>query len=73
MAQVCGLDIVNMPEEISPLAALVVLKAFDEDGDVTYYARATEGVTTVEALGMVALADVRLRTALLEPDDEDGG
>lgn len=71
MAQVCGLELVEMPDDISPIAALVVLKAFDAEGDVAYYARATEGVTTVEALGMVVLADVRLRSAINTDTAED--
>ena len=71
MSEVCGLPLVDMPDDVTPLAALVVLKALDGDGEVTYLARASEGVTTVEAVGMAALADLRLRAALGSTDDED--
>lgn len=68
-AEACGLPIVGMPEGVTPLSALVVLKALDDEGDVTYYARATEGVSVVEALGMASLAELRLRDALSDGDD----
>ena len=70
MSDVCGLPIVDMPDDIAPLAALVVVKALDTDGDLTYFARATDGVTVVEALGMARLADIRLSAALTESDEE---
>jgi hypothetical protein len=50
---VLGLPIEGMPDEPhTPLAALVVLKALDNEGDVVYLARATEGLSSVECLGM---------------------
>lgn len=64
-----GLTVAGMPEDVSPLAALTVMKALDADGDLCYWALATEGVSTVEALGMAEYACVRLRAALA-PDGE---
>lgn len=61
MSEVCGLPLVDMPEDVTPLAAVVVVKVLDEDGDPTYYARATDGLLTVEAVGMLAYADEELR------------
>lgn len=69
MSDVCGLPLVDMPDDISPLSALVVVKAIDGDGDVAYYARATEGLTVTEALGMARTADIRLSAALTEDDE----
>lgn len=38
---------------ISPLSALVVIKAIDNEGDIVYTLANTEGVTPVEGLGMI--------------------
>ena len=59
---VVGLDI-ELPNG-TPLAALVILKYLDEDGDVTYAVSATEGVSMVESLGMNGFADLRIREQL---------
>ena len=59
---VVGLDI-ELPNG-TPLAALVILKYLDEDGDVTYAVSATEGVSMVESLGMNGFADLRIRERL---------
>jgi hypothetical protein len=61
---VAGLEIV-LPEG-TPLAALVVLKYLDEDGDHCYSASSTDGLSAVEALGMAVLANIRLRELLRE-------
>lgn len=66
---VCGLSIVDMPQDVTPLAAVVVVKALDEYGDPAYYARATEGVLTVEAVGMLTYADESLRRRWRESGD----
>lgn len=57
MADVAGLPLMNMPDGVTPLSALVVMKVLDEGGNVRYFAVATEGLMTVEALGMVRYAD----------------
>jgi hypothetical protein len=61
---VLGLPLEGMPEDVTPLAAIVVVKALDEDGGPAYYCRATDGLSTVEALGMLAYGDVTLRSFL---------
>jgi hypothetical protein len=55
-----------MPDDVTPLAALVVLKALDADGDVAYYARATDSLTTVEAIGMAVYAETVMTDALVD-------
>jgi hypothetical protein len=67
---VLGLPLVGMPDDVTPLAALVVVKALDADGKVAYYARATDGVTTVEAVGMGIYGVDQLREALRTGEDE---
>ena len=62
------MDLVGVPDDVTPLAALVIVKALDEDGDVAYYCKATEGLSSVEALGMAGYADVKLRSVV--DDDE---
>jgi hypothetical protein len=63
-ATVCALPIKGMPDDVTPLAALVVLKALDADGDVAYYARATDSLTTVEAIGMAVYAETVMTNSL---------
>jgi hypothetical protein len=55
-----------------PLSALVVVKALDEDGDIVYLTGATEGLQSVECLGMAEYAALRLRRGLRSrlPDDD---
>ena len=56
-----------------PIAAFVIVKALDEDGDLVYLAGATEGLPTVECLGMAEYAVLRLRHGLTQRLPESGG
>lgn len=58
---VAGLELVGEDGIMQPLAAVACVKGLDADGNVAYVTRATEGVTTVEAMGMAAalLDDLR--------------
>lgn len=71
-AQVCGLPIIGGDGIGQPLAALVVVKSFDEDSEcgVSYQVLATEGLSTVECLGMANLAVLRLASALTGGGDD---
>lgn len=51
-----------------PISAVVIVKAFGEDGDVVYL---TEGLHSVECLGMAEYASVRLKAALAQRHDGD--
>lgn len=53
---VMALPIIGVPDGVTPLAGLVVMKVLDTDGNVAYLARATEGLSTVECLGMAHYA-----------------
>lgn len=59
-AQVAGMDIVGLPEQFTPLSALVVLKYLDENGATVYRACATSDLMSVEALGMAHYAAAML-------------
>ena len=55
-----------------PLSGFVMVKALDSDGDLLYLTAATEGLTSVECLGMAEYAALKLRHGLaerLEGDD----
>jgi hypothetical protein len=47
-----------------PLAAVVIVKILDEDGEVDYATGATEGLMSVEALGMARYAQLKLERGL---------
>jgi hypothetical protein len=65
---VAGLEIV-LPEG-TPLAALVVLKYLDSEGDYVYAVSSTQGLSAVEAMGMTDLAKMRLRDLFYEDADD---
>lgn len=64
-----------MDEEDQVLSVLLVIKSFSETSEIgtAYQVCATDGLSTVEALGMAELASLKLRKALIKNDlDEDG-
>ena len=63
---VCGLPLEGGEDTGQPVAALVILKTFDQDSEVgvCYQVRATDGLSTVEALGMADYAVLRIRDGL---------
>lgn len=69
MAEFMGLDIVNMPDGYTPLSALVVVKVLDEEGNVAYVPRASDSLSSVEALGMAHYAVVALSKAMGESEE----
>lgn len=54
-----------------PLSAFVVVKALDEDGAVVYLTAATDGLHSVECLGMAEYAAVKLRGGLARRHEDD--
>lgn len=54
-----------------PLSAMIVVKALDGDGDVVYLTAATEGLMSVECLGMARYAVLKLEQGLITRMDED--
>jgi hypothetical protein len=56
-----------------PLSGFVVIKALTEDGQIRYLTGATEGLMSVECLGMVEYAALRLRRGLENGDTNEVG
>jgi hypothetical protein len=54
-----------------PICGLVVVKALDEDGEVRYFTAATDGLKSVEAIGMARLAVLKLERGLTEDFSDD--
>ena len=70
MDLIAGLEFTDdLPEGAQPLSAVVCIKALDETGKVTYFIRATDDVTTVEALGMAQWMRLSMESDLLDGDD----
>lgn len=66
--KVLGMDL-NVDEDdvlvtSQPLSAFVVVKALDEEGDIVYLTAATEGLQSVECLGMAEFAALKLRAGM---------
>jgi hypothetical protein len=49
-----------------PVSGFAVIKALDENGEVCYLTAATDGLKSVECLGMVEYAALKLRHGLAE-------
>lgn len=55
-----SMRITDLPNNVVAVEALVLIKGLDEDGDVCFFTRTSEGLTTWEALGMLeAAAEIR--------------
>lgn len=50
------LSLIGLPETATPLDAIVLVKALDEDGNVTWYTRETEALTLFESIGALSVA-----------------
>lgn len=64
----------DLIKSVQPLCGMVVIKALDTDGNVVYCTAATEGLMTIECLGMAEYAVLKLRhglTAILDAGDGD--
>lgn len=76
-ALVLGMPLDGEPDDpintATPLCALVVVKALNEDGHEQYYTAATGGLKSVEALGMAEYAVLKLKVGLKRELDEEGG
>lgn len=54
-----------------PLSGFVVVKALGEDGEIRYLTAATDGLKSVECLGMARYAVLRLEHGLMRGEDDD--
>lgn len=60
---VLGMAIDLADDLAQPLAAVVIVKGLDNDGNIAYWTSITEGLTGVEAWGMVMFAEQTARDA----------
>lgn len=60
----------DLPDGFVPVEAVIVLTGIDADGDEAVHSRATSGLMTYAAIGLLAVTSDRLRAALLDGDDE---
>lgn len=51
----------TLEEMAHPIAAMVVLKSLEGDGEIAYRTLTTDGLTAVEALGMADFAKIQYR------------
>ncbi len=51
-ATVAGMELPGDNDIVQPLAAVVVIKGLDADNRIAYWSRATDDLSTTEALGM---------------------
>jgi hypothetical protein len=54
---VYGLEMADLPEGWTPLSAVVIVKALNEDGRPVWASRISEDLTSVEALGMLQMVE----------------
>lgn len=60
------LELEEMPESVTPLDAIVFVKALDEDGEVTWFTRMTRTINNIELIGMLEVAKTRALNAQTE-------
>jgi len=70
------MELYALPETCVPLDAIVLIKALDEDGDVSWFARYTENISQAEAVGALSIQHQlalqgALDTFVWVGDDED--
>lgn len=67
-AKFFGLPLEGINSDKQVIAAVVVMKCFEEDSEtsVAYSMGATDGLTSVEALGMMEYANIILRKQLAQ-------
>ena len=71
-----GLDALELPEGYTPLEAVSVIKALDEEGRVSLLMRQTDGLNAWEALGMLEAGSTVTRDGLaaaFEDESPDEG
>ncbi len=54
-----------------PLSAVIVAKLLGDDGEIYYVGAATEGLKSVETLGMLRYAQVKLEHRMMQYEDKD--
>lgn len=71
---VYNLDLESLPENTTPLEAVVVIKTLDEEGEVSLWIRSSAGLNAWEQLGMLEIAAYSTKRSLqgtFRADDKD--
>ncbi len=63
---VFGVEVDELPEGVTPLEVVVLVKALDEAGDVCIYTRESATLTMWEAMGMLQMVADQRRNDCLE-------
>ena len=74
MAEVFGIQIADIPSGAQPIEVVVLVKVLTTEGSVALIERASDGLTSWEALGMVTTFGDTLRSQLqgmYSRDDDD--
>lgn len=75
MESIYGIEFDPLPERSTPTDLLLIVKALDEDGEFTFYTRASESLSTWEAIGLLTATLDQLRKALsasfIDEDETD--
>lgn len=61
-----NMRITDLPDNVVAVEAIVLVKGLDEDGDVCFFTRTSEGMTTWEALGMLEAAAAVRRAGMVD-------
>ncbi len=56
MQTVYGVQLEDIPHDATPLEAIVIVKALDENGEHCLYRRGSEGLSPWETIGMLQIA-----------------
>jgi hypothetical protein len=69
------LDFPSIPEGVTPIEGVLVMKCMDSEGHTTFYMRYTTGIQIPEALGMCSMAvelmKAEVRDYFVPMSDED--
>lgn len=72
MVSAFGLDLLPLPDGYTPLEAVCVVKALDEDGSVALLVRSTDSLNAWESLGMLDVAADTTRAGLTASSEDEG-
>jgi len=71
-AMIYGLEADAIGERVTPIEAVAIIKALDENGDPVTFLRITSGLGMLECFGMLAIAAKTQERQILEGWEDDG-
>lgn len=73
VAEVFGCEVAELPKDSIPLAALVLVKYLDEDGDTSWAIRSSKDMSDMEAIGLLRAALMTQERDVLNMWERDSG